>query len=180
MPASAMDLTCSAKFKLSGKAAKTTYEFEQPYMNLGYEFSDSLADGTGADKANQVYQDEASVAGLVETSYDLAGSLLDCFGGTITFTRIKGIFLKNTSVTASVLKLGGGTGGDGTNAFDTWITANGADGSEGVLVRAGGFFALWAPDATAYAVTGGTIDILIVKETSNLAAVFELTLVGEV
>lgn len=179
MAASAMDLTSKIRLRLEGIARKTTYEFEQPYMNLAHAFVDSLADGTGADQANQIYQDEATVLALSETSYDLNGVLADCFGGTITFARIKGILLLNTSATASVLQLGGGTGLDGTNAFDTWITANGADGSEGVLVGPGGVFLLYRPDATAYTTGAGT-NILIVKEKSTLAASFQLSVIGVV
>ena len=180
MAASAMDLTCKGAVGITGTASKTGVEFESVDFDLAHTFSSSLADGTGANQANQVYQDSVSAIADAETSYDLAGSLTDEFGGTITFTIIKGILLKNTSVTASVLQIGGGTGCDGTNAFDTWITSTAANGSEGVLVRPGGCFFLWAPGATGYAVTAGSIDILVVKEKSTLAALFELTIVGVV
>jgi len=180
MAASAMDLTTRLVASLTGEAIKTGYEFGAPTLPIRHTFDDSLADGDGADQANQVYQDSASVIADAETSYDLAGTLVDEFGGTITFTKIKGIVLLNKSTTASVLQIGGGTGLDGTNAFDTWITSTAADGSEGVLVRAGGLFVLWAPDATAYAVAAGTGDILVIKEKSTLAAVFELSIIGVV
>ena len=180
MAASAMDLTCKGAVGITGTASKTGVEFESVDFDLAHTFSSSLADGTGANQANQVYQDSVSAIADAETSYDLAGTLVDEFGGTITFTKIKGIVLLNKSTTASVLQIGGGTGLDGTNAFDTWITSTAADGSEGVLVRAGGLFVLWAPDATAYAVAAGTGDILVIKEKSTLAAVFELSIIGVV
>jgi len=185
MPASAQDVVAQVKAMLTGTVVTTGYEFEPPTLRLAHQFSDSLADGNGADEANQVYQDKATVAASTEASYDLAASLVDDFGGTITFTIIKAIMVINTSTTASVLHVGGGTGADGTNAFDTWIqSAAGAgvgDGSERILLRPGGLFLLWAPDATGYAVTGGTADKLIIKERSALAGgAFELTIIGVV
>jgi hypothetical protein len=139
-------------------------------------FFDTLTNGTGSDKANQVYMDSATLNASTRTTYDLAASLTDVYGTTITFTRIKGIFLANTSTTAAVLAIGGGSDGAGTNAFVNWISA----AAEEVNVRAGGCFMLWAPDATAYAVTAGTGDILGITETAALASTFELGIIGEV
>lgn len=184
MAASAQDLTARISAKITGQAVASGYEFKPPTLRLAYTFNDTLADGTGADQANQVYQDLATLAADQIVSYDLAGGLTDEFGGTVTFTKIKTIMLLNTSTTASVLAIGGGTGGNGTNAFDTWCRsqagAGAGDGSERVLVGPGGVFLLYRPDVTGYAVTAGTGDILIIEEESTLAASYELTLIGVV
>ena len=184
MAASAMDLTSRLIGKITGTASKSDVEFNAVTFAMAHSADVSLADGAVADQANQVYQDSATVIADAATSYDLAGVLTDEFGGTITFTIIKAILFKNTSTTASILGIGGGTGLDGTNAFDAWCCsaagAGSGDGSEYVKVRPGGFFMLCAPDVTGYAVIAGTADILIIKELSTLAASFELTLIGVV
>ena len=178
--ASVMDLTSKLLVKLTGIATKTTYSFEAPSMNVEHNFSKALADGDALDAANQIYQDEATMLASAEASYDLSGALVDIFGTSVTFTKVKGIIFVNTSTLASTLRVGGGTGMDGTNAFDTWITSNtpGFAGSEGVFVAPGGCFVLFNPTLAGYAVTGGSVDKLVIKETSALAASFELTIVG--
>lgn len=140
-------------------------------------FSDELTNGTGTDQANQTYFDNKTLAASGSQSYDLAGSLTDAFSNTITFARIKGIVVWNKS-TDGILQVGRGTGADGTNAWDTWITSTAADGSEGVFVRPGGIFVLYTPDATAYAVTAGTVDILLITETAAAECEYDLALIG--
>ena len=174
----AMTLNSRITGKITGTAVKDGTEFEDVQYTLSFSADVSLADGVAANQADQEWHDEGSLLADGTTTYDVAGGITDEFGAAVTFARIKAIYFKNTSTTASVLRLGGGTGGDGTNAFDTWVTSTAADGSEGVLVRAGGFILLCAPDATAYVVTGGTIDILLIEEMSTLAATYELCLIG--
>lgn len=140
---------------------------------------DTLLNGTGSDQANQVWADSNTILAGATNQIDTVGTLVDIYGTTISFTKIKGIILKNTSTTASVLALGGGTDGAGTNAFDTWITSAAADGSERPLVRPGGVFMLYTPDSTAYAASAGS-DILSVIETSTLAGAYDIALIGVV
>jgi len=176
-----MDLAVAMRITCTATATKTADMSGTPTSSSIFTLSDTLADGTAVDQADIVYFDSNTLIADATESYDLSGALTDVYGDTITAARVKFLGLKNTSSTASVLKLGGGTGDDGTNAFDTWIvsctgtTAN--LGSEGVLVRPGGMFALWAPDATAYAVTAATADILMVQEMSTLAAAYDLMVI---
>ena len=152
--------------------------YDSGSIRLLLEFADSMTDGTGADQIDFVYADSGSLIGDADADYDLYGSLSDVFGATINAARIKGIFFKNTSSTAAVINVGGGTDGAGTAAFDSWITSTAADGSEAVIVRAGGGFMLYAPDATAYVVTNTSADTLSLLETASLAATYELYLIG--
>jgi len=108
--------------------------------------------------------------------YALDAAVKDIFGDNVVFARIKGVYVKNTSTTASIIKVGGGTDGAGLNAWDAWTTSTAADGSEGVLVPAGGFMFIWAPGATAWTVAAG--NILSIEEMSTLAASFDLVILG--
>jgi len=174
-----MDLATTLRVTLNCEATKTADLAGTPVSEPIITLSDTLDDGTGADQADIVYFDSGTMVASADLSLDLAGTLSDVYGDTVTAVRVKAIAVKNTSTTASVLKLGGGTGDAGTNAFASWLHRSGtsAAGSEGVLIRPGGVFLLWAPGATGYAVTAGTGDILMLQEQSTLAAAYELMIV---
>ena len=174
-----MDLATTLRLTLTCTATKTADLSGTPSSTPSLTLSDTLADGTAADQANIVYFDSGTMIADADLSLDLSGTLSDVYGDTITALRVKAIAIKNTSTTASILKVGGGTADAGTNAFASWLhrTGTSAAGSEGVLVRPGGVFLLWAPDATAYAVTAGTGDILMIQEQSTLAAAYEVMIV---
>lgn len=131
------------------------------------DFGDSLASGTGADQADQLFTDTRTLTATSE-NLDLAGGLTDAFGATITFARIKGIAIRNKSTTDVLL-----VGGAASNAFVNWV----ANSSDIVRLRPGGVLVLWAPDATAYAVTAGTGDIL--KIDSGAATIsYDIAIIG--
>lgn len=140
----------------------------------------TLLDGTGATQVNQIFTKDDTILAGARNTYDLAGSLSDAYGDTITFTRVKLLMVYNDSTTAARLRIGGGSDGAGTNAWDTWVTGNTPDGGEGPIVRAGGVLMIYAPDATAYAVTAGTVDILAIEELDSLAGSYQLLIAGTV
>lgn len=146
---------------------------------LGQMFKSFLV-GTGLDQCNQVYSKAATITAAGRNTYDLAGSLTDMFGNTITFTGIKGLYVKNTSTTAARLLVGGGSDGAGTNAWDTWVTSTAADGSEGVIVPKGGALLLVNPVAAGFGVTAGTVDILAIEELDTLVGAYDLMVFGNV
>lgn len=169
--------------EIRGWTTKTADNVESGTNYVVYvKLFDEMTNGTGSDQANKIYADTNTILAGARNTIDLAGSVSDVYGDTITFTKIKGIILKNTSTTAAVLALGGGSDGAGTNAFDTWIRSaaggGAGDGSEQVLVRAGGFVMFYTPDSTAYAVTAGTGDILGIVETATLAGSYEIAILG--
>jgi len=114
------------------------------------DMSDTLANGTGADQADKFCPVELSLA-AAPTEVDLSGSLTDWHGNTLTAARIKGLAIINTHA-SGVITVGGA-------AANAWATMFGA-ATHQVLVRPGGLLLAWAPDATAFAVTAGTGDLL--------------------
>jgi len=175
-----MDLTTVITMKIRAQATKDVDMDADPLSTLAHKAGPySWADGTGASQANQVYFDAHAIAGSATKDYDLAGSLTDVFGDTITFTSIKAILIENTDADC-ILHVGGGDDGSGSNAFDTWITSDADDGSEKVILQPGGAILLVNPAANGYAVTAGTGDILRITEASGNAGTFEITIIGEV
>ncbi len=175
-----MNLVTSMTMELRGTATDVADLTDTaPRAVVLGQFIASLVDGTGSGSANQVYADSNTILAGATNTVDLFATVTDVFGAILSFNIIKGIYFKNTSTTAAVMNLGGGSNGAGLNAFDTFVTSTADDGSEVIIVRAGGAVMLWTPDATGYACAAGS-DILGIKETATLAGSYDLVVVGEV
>lgn len=147
--------------------------------NASFTYSDVLSNGTGADAARYLYAATLTISASATTNLDLAGTLEDLYGNTITFTKVKGIFVhhKTTTTATSVL-----VGGHATAAFGNWITsADTLDNDQpSIRVRNNGCFFLSCADSTGYAVTATTDDILsITNEDGTNAATVDVCIWGE-
>lgn len=146
-----------------------------------HRYAEDFADGTGDDQVNQMWRDRREVTAATGTDdIDLAGTLTNQFGQTVTFSAIKAILIRSRGLPAA--------GNDGSST-DTWTETDGQDllvggaGSAGnawaslfdgnqdakVRVRSGGFIVAYAPN-DAYSVVAGTNDILRVAWDGNLAS----------
>lgn len=130
-----------------------------------------LANGTGADQADQLYHDQRTVSASSNEDLDLAGGLSDAFGSTLTFARVK------------LLAVYAATGNT-NNVIVTQPASNGVPGlfdaaGDGVVVRPGGLFLWIAPDATAAVVTASTGDLINVENSSSGTSVtYDLVIIG--
>jgi hypothetical protein len=130
-----------------------------------------LADGTGANQANQVFSDRRTLAASATDSLDLAGGLVDAFGATLTMARVKALYVAAASTNANTIRIGGAA----TNAWATWVDA--ADNE--IVLRPGGMFLLAAPDATGYPVTAATGDLLeIVNGGAGTPVTYDIVIIG--
>lgn len=141
--------------------------------SLNYNGSHTYSNGTGANQANMVWSDTRTLAASGTENLDLAGGLTNAFGTTITFTKIKEIIIVAASGnTNNVL-----VGGHATLAFATWVSSP----TDIIVIRPGGYFALGATDATAYAVTAATGDLLTIANSGGTTGVtYDIILVGVV
>mgnify|MGYP001153648961 CR=1 FL=1 len=115
----------------------------------------SYTDGAGANQGNILYQGQRTFSGSTD-NVDLSGVLTDSFGTTISAARIKGIVIVNISASNSI------TVGNGTNPWATLLNGTGT-----LTLPPGAFFAAATPDATGWAVTNSTADILKLAGTSG-------------
>jgi hypothetical protein len=113
--------------------------------------SQGWTSGTGAQQADRLYTATRTIAASGTDPLDLAGVLTDGIGTTITFARVKAMYIAASGGNTNNVIVGGGT-----NPFVNWVGA----GTHTVTVRPGGLLLLTAPDATAYVVTPATGDIL--------------------
>lgn len=139
------------------------------------EYAVIWTNGTGDNQINGMYRFSGSLLGNTETAFDLAGSLTDVFGNTLTFATIKDLKLTNLATTATdALKLGQlstpTSGNLLTDIFDGVSTAR-------VKVNGGGQFHLVSP-LTGYTVTGGSADVILVSNEGANAISYELVVKG--
>lgn len=141
-----------------------TAQINKVYQNL-------LASGTGANQADRVYYAQPTIAASGTTTIDLNGSVTDVFGATVSFLRIKAMIIAASSANTNNVIVGNAA----TNGFITWVGA----ATHTVTVRPGGFFCLTAPDATAYAVTAATADLLLFTNSgAGTGVTFDVILLG--
>lgn len=130
-----------------------------------------LANGSGANQINKVFHDQRTLSASGTEDLDLAGVLTDPLGATLTFTKIRLILIYAAAANTNLVVVGGA----GSNGFITWV----GDATDKVKIRPGGLLLLTAPDATGYAVTATTGDLLTVANSSSGTGVtYDIVLLG--
>lgn len=138
---------------------------------LNYAFALALAAGTAANQGNQVFQDRRTLTTGATESLDLAGSLTNLLGQTITFTKVKLILIVNPSTNTTSLTVGNAA----SNQFATFL---GAVTHTVGPINPGGFFAIGDPGNTAYAVTAGTGDLLKIANSAGASITYDILIIG--
>jgi hypothetical protein len=138
----------------------------------GLSRSVTLASGTGAGKADKVYSARRTIAASGSEDLDLAGVLTDAFGASITFAKVKGLFIAASAANQNNVVLGNAT----SNAWATLLNATGT-----ITLRPGAALGVvaGAADPTTYAVTASTGDILKVANSAGGSTVsYDICIVG--
>lgn len=129
----------------------------------------TISDGTGAGQCNKWYRSYRTLTAGSADNLDLAGSLLDPFGNTLTFTGIKYIAIALVAASANgTNKL---TVGNGTNPFVGPFSASGTIDVYDALE-------LYHPGASGWAVTAGTGDILKVNNGGASSITYCILIAG--
>lgn len=132
-----------------------------------------LADGTGANQANAVFSDQRTLAASGTENLDLAGGLTDVYGAALTFTRVKLLLVRAAAANVNDVLVGGAA----SNGFVTPF----GDATDVVRVRPGGLLLLASADATGFAVTAGTGDLLKMANSAGSTSVtYDIVIVGVV
>jgi len=141
-----------------------------------------LASGTAVGQADLVFHDQRTLVASASEDLDLAGVLADAFGATLTVVRVKGLIIAARGVTNSE----GVTTTPNVNnvvvgaaAGAPWTTLLNSTGT--VTLRPGAVFAAFAgdTDATGYAVTATTADLLKVANSAGGSSVtYDIVVIG--
>ncbi|MEA3042974.1 MAG: hypothetical protein QOH47_812 [Sphingomonadales bacterium] len=131
-----------------------------------------FSDGAGADQAQNVFCDERTLAASATENLDLAASLTNALGSTITFTAIKAILIvANAGNTNNVV-----IGGAATNTF----TGPFGDATDKINLGPGDVFLVTRRGATGLAVTADTGDILKIANSGGTTGVtYRVVIIGE-
>lgn len=140
--------------------------------NPSYSKVFNLSNGAGADQANMIWTETRTLTASSSENIDLAGSLSDAFGNTITFTKLKGIM---------VVAAGGNT----NSVNVTRPTSNGVPlflaASDGIGLTPGSAFSAVFPDANGIAVTADTGDLITITNSAGSTSVtYTIVLIGTV
>lgn len=139
---------CAIKATISGTVAFGT----QQYIDDSDASPVIFADGSGSGQANKLYESkDRSLSASSSENLDLAGSLTDPNGTTLTFTAIKGIWIGASSSNTNDVVIG--------NASSNAFVGPFGGATHTVAIRPGGKVLFEAP-ATGWTVTAGTGDIL--------------------
>ena len=140
-------------------------------VNLDFDFADALADGVGLDQCDLLYGAKAvSLSGSGTNNLDVAGTLSDFYGTTITAVKLKFFYFKNLSTTA------GDTITLGNHASAALLLFGAA--AHTVTVGPNGVFMLWEPGLAGITVTASTGDILKILENSGNANTYDIAFGG--
>lgn len=139
---------------------------------LTYAKAIGMTSGTGASQADKIYAATRTLAASTSEDLDLAGVLTDALGNVITLARVKLIAVFASGANANNVLLGGVANGLAAGPILPQTTGT-------VTVRPGGFAIFAAPDATAYAVTGGTGDLLHVANSgAGTSVTYDVIIIG--
>lgn len=166
MTLSNMQLTVAALGTLFGTSGVAT-----PRSDLSFSQATPLGGGTGANQADRMYAATRTLALSTGEDLDLAGTLTDSFGAVITFARIKAMIFRAAATNVNNVIIGNAA----SNGFISWV----GSATDKLTLRPGGTFALIAPDATAYAVTAATADLLhVLNGGAGTPVTYDVVLIG--
>jgi hypothetical protein len=132
----------------------------------------AFASGVGAGQADLVFQDRRTLAASGTENLDLAGSLLDAYGATLTYVKIKGLYIAASAANTNSVVVGAA-------ASTPWATLLNSTGT--ITLRPGSFFlaAAGQADATGYGVTASTADLLkVANSAAGTSVMYDVVVIG--
>lgn len=137
---------------------------------LSYTKTYSLTSGTGANQANQIFHDQRTLSASANEDLDLAGSLTNALGATITLTKLKAIIIVASSSNTNNVEVTR----PASNGVPMFLAA-----SDGVSLTPGASFCMVWPDANGITVTASTGDLIHVANSSGSTSVtYDVIVIG--
>lgn len=142
-----------------------------PQANLSLSYARDWVNGTAASQADLAWGDTNTLAASATTDIDLAGSLTNPLGGTLTFARVKALLVVASAANTNNVVVGGA-------ASAQWVGPFGAATHTVALQPGAGFF-IATPTAAAWPVTATTADLLRIANSAGSTGVdYSILLVG--
>lgn len=134
-------------------------------------FAIEMLTGFAANQADRVFTDDRTLAASTNDDLDLAGGVTNSFGTTITFAKVKAIFVTSKLTNTTDLTIGG-------------APANGFIGPFGaathtIKIPPGGGMMIAGPGlAGVGTVTAATADLLRIANGAGAAADYSVVIIG--
>lgn len=84
---------------LGTQTSDASVDATKPTQVINFAPTNAFSHGTGANQADNRWEKTASLA-ATSVTWDLTGGVVDKFGNTLTFTKVKSLIIHNTSTTA--------------------------------------------------------------------------------
>lgn len=137
---------------------KNLLDLSTPVDSLAAKAKVALANGSGDGSANLLFHDQRTLAASGSENLDLAGSLVDSFGNTLTMVELRGLIIVAADGNTNNVRLTR----PASNGVPLFLAA-----SDGIDIPPGGLFA-WACGADGkVTITAGTGDLLTVANSSS-------------
>lgn len=125
--------------------------------------------GTGTGQADKLFSDTRTLAASATEDLDLAGGLTDPLGSTLTFVKIKAIYIKASAANTNSVVIGAAASNDFVGPWSADGTTSIPPGGELLLVHGG----------AGWTVTASTGDLLkIANSSSGTGVTFDIILIG--
>jgi hypothetical protein len=165
-----MPLNATIALSITG-ALTASLDLEAVTSSLTKKLLMSLSDGSGANQATNVFSDTRTLAASASESLDLAGTLINALGATISFAKVRALMVFAAASNINDVLVGG-------VASNGFIAPFGS-ATDKVKVKPGGAMILLAPDVNGYAVTAATADLLqIANSAAGTTVTYDVIVIG--
>ncbi len=164
-----MSLTADLSFNLLATVA-TSQDIGTASNRVPYNKTFALTDGTGNGKAQSIWSDQRTITASSNEDLDLAGSLVDPLGNTITFTKMKTIIVFALAANTNNVEVSV----PAANGFVGFLSA----ASDKAIVTPGGVLLWHSPDGAT--VTAGTGDLInFANSGAGTSVTYDVIFIGE-
>ena len=163
-----MPLTANINLYATGKQ---TSVLDQGTASFPFAISTELAftDGTTAGKADRIFADTRTLTASATENLDVAGTLTDAYGATLTFVTVKAIVIKAAAGNTNDVQLTR----PATNGVPLFMAAG-----DGIPIKPGGIFA-WGCTGTGITVTPATGDLFTVTNSAaGTGVTYDVLIIG--
>lgn len=128
-----------------------------------------LANGTGASQANNVFHDTRPLTTGANEDLDLSGALVNVFGQTLSFTKIKLILIAAAPGNTTNLTISRPANG---------LPLFAASGDALAALKPGGVFLFVDPSDAGIPVTDGTAERINIANAAGATANYDVVIIG--
>jgi len=165
----AASLTSKITVQVTGTLVNVLDLDTQVQAPLASQFTQSFANGVGANQANVIWFDTRTLA--VSTTEDLdfaGGGLVDALGAAVAPAKIRAVIITSASANTQNITLFGDV-----NSVPLLSTA-----ATTITLQPGGMYVFSAPATAGVAVTAGTGDIIQVANGAGTSVTYSVVVIG--